>query len=164
MNTIREFLETKEAEGTMNIGDLAEFGVMNVGHRELMYDEDIINFFDEYEQDIENVVINYAGSVTGNTFYDLTNMELLDTLNEYTNLEFTTTDDMLDLLHEEASKQAMEDNATEWEDMDEYEIEDLVFDYMNDVEVLPTKQDKINFVCLAVEIVAQDMMEERWHE
>ena len=161
MNTIREFLETKEAEGTMHIGDLAEFGVMNVGHRELMYDEDIINFFDRYEDDIENVVINYAGSVTDDTFYDLTNMDLLETLNENTNVHFTATDEMLDLLHEKAYSQAMEDNAEEWEDMDEDDKEELVFDYMEDLEVLPTKQDKINFVCLAVELVAQDIIEDR---
>lgn len=161
MNTIREFLETKEAEGTMHIGDLAEFGVMNVAHKDLMYDEDILNFFDDYEDDIEAVVTNFIEEMTGYKFYDLTNMELLETLNEYTNLEFTTIDEMLDLLHEKAYSQAMEDNAKEWEDMDEEEIEELVFDYMDDVEVLPTKQDKINFVCLAVELVAQDIIEDR---
>ena len=45
--------------------------------------------------------------------------------------------------------------------MDEDDKEELVFDYMDDVEVLPTKQDKINFVCLAVELVAQDIIEDR---
>ena len=161
MNTIREFLETKEAEGTMHIGDLAEFGVMNVAHKDLMYDEDILNFFDDYEDDIEAVVTNFIEEMTGYKFYDLTNMELLETLNEYTNLEFTTIDEMLDLLHEKAYSQAMEDNAEEWEDMDEEEQEDIIMDYMDDVEVLPTKQDKINFVCLAVELVAQDIIEDR---
>lgn len=161
MNTIREFLETKEAEGTMHIGDLAEFGVMNVAHKDLMYDEDIINFFDDYEDDIEAVVTDYVEGITGDTFYDLTDMDLLEELNDYTNLEFTTIDEMLELLHEEAFKQAMEDNAEEWEDMDEDDKEDLVFDYMEDLEVLPTKQDKINFVCLAVELVAQDIIEDR---
>lgn len=161
MNTIREFLETKEAEGTMHIGDLAEFGVMNVAHKDLMYDEDIINFFDDYEDDIEAVVTDYVEGITGDTFYDLTDMDLLEELNDYTNLEFTTIDEMLELLHEEAFKQAMEDNAEEWEDMDEDDKEELVFDYMEDLEVLPTKQDKINFVCLAVELVAQDIIEDR---
>ena len=161
MNTIREFLETKEAEGTMHIGDLAEFGVMNVAHKDLMYDEDIINFFDQYEDDIEAVILDFVEGLTDDTFYDLTNMELLESLNEYTNLEFTTIDEMLELLHEEAFKQAEVDNAEEWDDMDEEEQEELVFDYMEDLEVLPTEQDKINFVCLAVELVAQNMMEER---
>ena len=160
MNTIREFLETKEAEGTMHIGDLAEFGVMNVGHRELMYNEDILNFFDDYEDDIEAVITDYVEGITGDTFYDLTDMDLLEELNDYTNLEFTTIDEMLELLHEEAFKQAEEDNAEEWDDMDEEEQEELIMDYMEDLEVLPTKQDKINFVCLSVELVAQDMVVE----
>lgn len=160
MNTIREFLETREAQGTLHIGDLAEYGVMNVGHNELMYNEDILNFFDQYEDDIEAVITDYVEGITGDTFYDLTDMDLLEELNDYTNLEFTTTDEMLELLHEEAFKQAEEDNAEEWDDMDEDDKEELVFDYMEDLEVLPTKQDKINFVCLAVEIVAQDMVVE----
>ena len=160
MNTIREFLETKEAEGTMHIGDLAEFGVMNVGHRELMYNEDILNFFDRYEDDIEAVITDYVEGITGDTFYDLTDMDLLEELNDYTNLEFTTIDEMLELLHEEAFKQAEEDNAEEWDDMDEEEQEELIMDYMDDVDVLPTEQDKLNFVCLSVELVAQDMVVE----
>ena len=160
MNTIREFLETKEAEGTMHIGDLAEFGVMNVAHKELMYNEDILNFFDDYEDDIEAVITDYVEGITGDTFYDLTNMELLEELNDYTNLEFTTIDEMLELLHEEAFKQAEEDNAEEWDDMDEEEQEELIMDYMDDVDVLPTEQDKLNFVCLSVELVAQDMVVE----
>ena len=159
MNTIREFLETKEAEGTMHIGDLAEFGVMNVGHRELMYNEDILNFFDRYEDDIEAVITDYVEGITGDTFYDLTDMDLLEELNDYTNLEFTTIDEMLELLHEEAFKQAEEDNAEEWDDMDEEEQEELIMDYMDDVDVLPTEQDKLNFVALSVEIVAQQMQE-----
>lgn len=159
MNTIREFLETREEQGTMHIGDLAEYGVMNVGHKELMYDEDILNFFKQYEDDIEAVILEYVEGVTGETFYDLTNMELLDELNRYFNVDFTSTDEMLELLHEEAFKQAEEDNAAEWDDLDEEEIEELVFEYMDDIEVLPTKQDKINFVCLAIELVAQKMVE-----
>ena len=159
MNTIREFLETKEAEGTMHIGDLAEFGVMNVAHKDLMYDEDIINFFDDYEDDIEAVITDYVEGITGDTFYDLTDMDLLEELNDYTNLEFTTIDEMLELLHEEAFKQAEEDNAEEWDDMDEEEQEELIMDYMDDVDVLPTEQDKLNFVALSVEIVAQQMQE-----
>lgn len=159
MNTIREFLETKEAEGTMHIGDLAEFGVMNVAHKDLMYDEDIINFFDDYEDDIEAVITDYVEGITGDTFYDLTDMDLLEELNDYTNLEFTTIDEMLELLHEEAFKQAEKDNAEEWDDMDEEEQEELIMDYMDDVDVLPTEQDKLNFVALSVEIVAQQMQE-----
>lgn len=161
MNTIKNFLETREDQGTMHIGDLAEYGVMNLGHRELMYNEDIINFFDNYYTDIENTIIDYVESVSGGEYYDLTNMELMSDLNSYTNVEFTTEDEMLDMLHEKAFKQAELDNAAEWDDMDEEEQEELIFDYMDDVEVLPTDQDKINFVCLAVELVAQNIIEDR---
>ena len=158
-NTIREFLQGQE-ESTVR--DVAAYGIESGVIGELIYTKDILNFFDDYEDDIEAVVTNFAESMTGNTFYDITDMDLLESLNKYTNTNtsFTTTDEMLELLHEEAFKQAEKDNAEEWEYMDEEEIEELVFDYMDDVEVLPTKQDKINFVCLSVELVAQDMVVE----
>ena len=156
-NTIKEFLQNEE-ESTVK--DVAEYGLESGAIGELIYTEDIVAFFDEYEDDIEAVILDFVEGLTGDKFYNLTNMELMETLNEYTNLEFTTIDEMLELLHEEAFKQAMEDNAEEWEDMDEEEQEDIIMDYMDDVEVLPTKQDKINFVCLAVELVAQDMVVE----
>ena len=158
-NTIKEFLQNEE-ESTVK--DVAEYGLESGAIGELIYTEDIVAFFDDYEDDIEAVITDYVEGITGDTFYDLTDMELLESLNEYTNTNtsFTTTDEMLDLLHEKAYSQAMEDNAEEWEDMDEDDKEELVFDYMEDLEVLPTKQDKINFVCLSVELVAQDMVVE----
>ena len=158
-NTIKEFLQNEE-ESTVR--DVAEYGLESGAIGELIYTEDIVAFFDDYEDDIEAVITDYVEGITGDTFYDLTDMELLESLNEYTNTNtsFTTTDEMLDLLHEKAYSQAMEDNAEEWEDMDEDDKEELVFDYMEDLEVLPTKQDKINFVCLSVELVAQDMVVE----
>ena len=154
--TIKEFLQNEE-ESTVK--DVAEYGLESGAIGELIYTKDIVAFFDRYEDDIENVITEYVEGLSGDTFYDLTNMELLESLNEYTNLEFTTGDEMIELLSEKAFKQAEVDNAEEWDDMDEYEIEELVFDYMETLEVLPTDQDKINFVCLAVEIVAQDMTE-----
>lgn len=157
-NTIKEFLQNEE-ESTVK--DVAEYGLESGAIGELIYTEDIVAFFDRYEDDIEAVILDHVEGLTGDKFYNLTNMELMETLNEYTNLEFTTIDEMLELLHEEAFKQAEVDNAEEWEDMDEEEQEDIIMDYMDDVEVLPTKQDKINFVCLAVELVAQDIIEDR---
>ena len=158
-NTIKEFLQNEE-ESTVR--DVAEYGLESGAIGELIYTEDIVAFFDRYEDDIEAVITDYVEGLTGDKFYNLTNMELMESLNEYTNTNtsFTTTDEMLDLLHEKAYSQAMEDNAEEWEDMDEDDKEELVFDYMEDLEVLPTKQDKINFVCLSVELVAQDMVVE----
>ena len=156
MNTIQEFLQTEEAS---TVKDVAEHGIESGAIGELIYTKDILNFFDQYEDDIEAVILDQVEGLTGDTFYDLTNTELLETLNDYTNLEFTTGDEMLGMLLKEAHNQAMEDLAAEWYDMDEEEQEELVFDYMDDVEVLPTKQDKLNFVALSVEIVAQQMQE-----
>ena len=157
-NTIKGFLQGQEQS---TVKDVAEYGLESGAIGELIYTKDVVNFFDRYEDDIENVITEYVEGLSGDTFYDLTNTELLESLNEYTNLEFTTGDEMIELLSEKAFEQAEVDNAEEWDDMDEYEIEELVFDYMETLEVLPTDQDKINFVCLAVEIVAQNIIEER---
>ena len=157
-NTIKEFLQGQE---TSTVKDVATYGVESGAIGELIYTKDVVNFFDQYEDDIEAVILDFVEGLSGDTFYDLTNTELLESLNEYTNLEFTTGDEMIELLSEKAFEQAEVDNAEEWDDMDEYEIEELVFDYMETLEVLPTDQDKINFVCLAVEIVAQNIIEER---
>ena len=156
MNTIKEFLQGQD-EST--VYEIANYGTNSGAIGELIYTQDVLNFFKRYEDDIEAVILDNVEGLTGDTFYDLTNTELLESLNEYTNLEFTTGDEMIELLSEKAFEQAEVDNAEEWDDMDEYEIEELVFDYMETLEVLPTDQDKINFVCLAVEIVAQDMTE-----
>lgn len=156
MNTIKQFLQGQE-EST--IEDVAAYGIESGVIGELIYTQDILNFFDQYEDDIEAVVIEYAEELTHDQFHDLANIELMELFNSELNISFTIEDDMLEMLHEKAFKQAEEDNAAGWDDMDEDEIEELVFDYMEDLEVLPTKQDKINFVCLAVELVAQDMVE-----
>ena len=156
MNRIQEFLQGYE-EST--IEDIAAHGIECGAIGELIYTQDILNFFNRYYSDIEAVITDHIEGLTGDTFYDLTNTELMEELNEYTNLEFTTGDEMLEILLEEAQNQAMEDLAAEWYDMDEEEQEELVFDYMDFVEVLPTEQDKLNFVALAVELVAGDMVE-----
>lgn len=158
MNTIREFLQGQE-ESTVR--DVAAYGIESGIIGELIYTQDILNFFDRYEDDIEAVITDYVEGITGDIFYDLTNMELMETLNEYSNAEFTNIDDMLYMLHEKAEQEAQADNEDDWDDMDEEEQEELIFDYMDDVEVLPTDQDKINFVCLAVELVAQNIIEDR---
>lgn len=156
MNTIKEFLQGQD-EST--VYEIANYGTNSGAIGELIYTQDILNFFKRYEDNIEAVILDNVEGLTGDTFYDLTNTELLELLNEYTNADFTTGDEMLELLSEEAFKQAEEDNAEEWDDMDEEEQEELIMDYMDDVDVLPTKQDKLNFVALAVEIVAQQMQE-----
>lgn len=156
MNRLQEFLQGQDESIVYQV---ANYGTNSGAIGELIYTQDILSFFKRYEDDIEAVILNYVEGVTGDTFYDLTDTELLEELNEYTNLEFTTNDEMLELLSEEAFKKAEEDNAEEWNDMDVLEIEDIVFDYMETLEVLPTEQDKLNFVALSVEIVAQQMQE-----
>lgn len=158
MNRIEEFLDRQE-EST--IEDVARYGVESGAIGELIYTTDVVDFFDRYYSDIETVVTDYLEGITGVQYYDLADVELMEELNEYTNLEFTNNDEMLELISKEAFKKAEEDNAEEWNDMDINEIEEVVFDYMETLEVLPTEQDKVQFVYLSVEIVAQRLAEER---
>ncbi|WFG33917.1 terminal repeat-encoded protein [Staphylococcus phage vB_SauM_JDYN] len=156
MNRLQEFLQE---QGTSTVKDVATHGVQSGAIGELIYTADVVDFFNRYYSEIEAVILEYAEELTHGQFYDLANSELMEELNEYTNLEFTTNDEMLELISEEAFKQAEEDNAEEWDNMDVHEIEEIVFDYMETLEVLPTEQDKVQFVYLAVEIVAQQMQE-----
>lgn len=156
MNTIREFLN---GQGTSTVRDIATHGVQSGAIGSLIYTSDVVKFFDRYEDDIEAVIIEYAEELTHGQFYDLANSELMELLNSELNTSFTTNDEMLELISEEAFKKAEEDNPEEWNDMDVHEIEEIVFDYMETLEVLPTEQDKVQFVNLAVELVAQEMQE-----
>ncbi|AVP40370.1 hypothetical protein HOS99_gp129 [Staphylococcus phage phiSA_BS1] len=156
MNKLQEFLQGQEQS---TIEDVAKYGIESGAIGSLIYTTDIVKFFDRYYNDIEAVILEYAEDLTHGQFYDLTNTELMELFNSELNTSFTTGDDMLDMLLEEARNLAMKDLAEEWDDMDEDEQEELVFDYMDFVEVLPTKQDKVQFVALAVELVAQDMTE-----
>ncbi|HJG96475.1 MAG TPA: hypothetical protein K8V90_05170 [Romboutsia timonensis] len=53
MNTIQEFLQTEEAS---TVKDVAEHGIESGAIGELIYTKDILNFFDQYEDDIEAVI------------------------------------------------------------------------------------------------------------
>lgn len=156
MNRLQEFLQGQEQS---TIEDIAKHGIESGAIGDLIYTKDIINFFDKYYSEIEAVILEYAEDLTHGQFYDLIDTELMELLNSELNTSFTTGDEMLDMLLEEARNLAMEDLGTEWDDMDEDEQEELVFDYMDFVEVLPTEQDKVQFVALAIELVAQDMTE-----
>lgn len=161
VNSIYSYLVTEEAQGVIHIEDIVAYGVEEVAPGGLIHNEDIVDFFDKNLEDIEAVIFEFVEDLANETFYDIVNIELMELLNDYTNLEFTTNDEMLELISEEAFKRAEVDYAEEWDDMDEYEVEELIFDYMEHLEVLPTEQDKLNFVWLAVELVAQDIIEER---
>lgn len=81
----------------------------------------------------------------------------MELLNSELNTSFTTGDEMLDLLQDEATQLAETD--VNWYGMDEEEQEELIMDCMNDVEVIPTTMDMVQFVDLAIELVAQKMVE-----
>ena len=83
----------------------------------------------------------------------------MELLNSEINTSFTEEGEMIDLMREEATQLA--ETHEDWYDMDEEEQEEVIFDCMEDIEVLPTTMDKVQFVNLAIELVAQDIIEER---
>ena len=159
VNSIYSYLVTEEAQGFMNIGDIAKHGVASAAPRGLTYNVDIVDFFNKNIEDIEAVIFYYVEDILQETFYDIINIELMELLNEYANTSFTEEDEMLDLMRDEATQLA--ETHEDWYDMNEEGQEELIWDCMEDVEVLPTTMDKVQFVWLAVELVAQDIMEER---
>ena len=155
-NTIKGFLQGQE-ESTVK--DVATHGVQSGAIGELIYTSDVVNFFNRYYSDIEAVITEYLEGITGAQYYDLLNYELMSDLENYANVFFEEEDTYLGITLDEAKKMAEEDNATEWDDMDEEEQEELSIDYMDDVELDIQDTDKVQFVNLAVEIVAQQMQE-----
>lgn len=159
VNSMYSYLVTEEAQGVIHIGDIAKYGVEEVAPRGLIHNEDIVDFFDKNLEDIEAVIIEYAEDLTLGTFYDIINVELMELLNNEINTSFTEEDEMTDLMRDEATQRA--ETHEDWYSMDEEEQEELIWDCMEDIEVLPTTMDKVQFVNLAVELVAQDIIEER---
>lgn len=159
VNSIYSYLVTEEAQGFIQISDIAKYGVEEVAPRGLIYSEDVADFFDKNFEDVETIIFEYVRDLTHDTFYDIINVELMELLNNEINTSFTEEDEMLDLMREEATQLA--ETHEDWYDMDEEGQEELIWDCMEDIEVLPTTIDKIEFVNLAVELVAQDIIEER---
>lgn len=155
MNTIREFLNGQEAS---TIEDVATHGVESGAIGRLIYTNDVVRFFDQYEQDIENVITDYLESVTGEQYYDLLNYELMSDLENYANVEFQHEDTYIELEYFEAERIANAD-VEGFEDMDEDEQGDVISECLEFVELEIQDTDKVQFVNLAVEIVAQQMQE-----
>ena len=155
MNTIREFLNGQEAS---TIEDVATHGVQSGAIGSLIYTNDVVNFFDRYEQDIENVITEYFEGVTGEQYYDLLNYELMNDLQDYLNVEFQHEDTYIELEYFEAERIANAD-VEGFEDMDEDEQGDVISECLEFVELDIQDVDKVQFVNLAVEIVAQQMQE-----
>ena len=154
-NTIKGFLQTEE-ESTVK--DVATYGVESGAIGELIYTKDVVNFFNRYEQDIEDVVTDYLEDVTGEQYYNLLNYELMNDLDNYLNVEFQHEDTYIELEYFEAERIANAD-VEGFEDMDEDEQGDVISECLEFVELDIQDVDKVQFVNLAVEIVAQQMQE-----
>lgn len=155
MNTIKGFLQTEEAS---TVRDVATYGVQSGAIGRLIYTSDVVNFFDRYEQDIEAVITNYLEGITGAQYYDLLNYELMSDLEDYANVELLGEYEYTELQFELAENIAS--NEIEgFDDLDEEEHVEAVFEAMELVELEIQDTDKVQFVNLAVEIVAQQMQE-----
>lgn len=156
-NTIKGFLQTEEAS---TVRDIATHGVQSGAIGRLIYTSDVVNFFDRYEQDITEVITNYLEDVTGAQYYDLLNYELMRDLENYSNVEFEDEDEYNNIQFDLAENIAS-DEIEGFEDMDEAEQAEAILEAMNDVELEIQDTDKVQFVNLAVEIVAQELAGER---
>ncbi|UJQ43429.1 hypothetical protein [Staphylococcus phage vB_Sau_P68] len=154
-NTIKGFLQTEEAS---TVKDVATYGVQSGAIGRLIYTSDVVNFFDRYEQDIEEVITDYLEGVTGGQYYDLLNYELMNDLEDYANVEFQHEDTYIELEYIEAERIANAD-VEGFEDMDEDEQAEAIYEAMEFIELEIQDTDKVQFVNLAVEIVAQQMQE-----
>lgn len=156
-NTIKGFLQTEEAS---TVKDVATHGVQSGAIGRLIYTSDVVNFFDRYEQDITEVITNYLEDVTGAQYYDLLNYELMRDLENYSNVEFEDEDEYNNIQFDLAENIAS-DEIEGFEDMDDMEQAEAIFEAMDDVELEIQDTDKVQFVNLAVEIVAQELAGER---
>ena len=154
-NTIKEFLQGQE---TSTVKDVATYGVESGAIGELIYTKDVVDFFNRYEQDIEEVITDYLEDVTGEQYYNLLNYELMSDLENYANVEFQHEDTYIELEYFEAERIANAD-VEGFEDMDEEEQVDAIYEAMEFIELDIQDTDKVEFVNLAVEIVAQQMQE-----
>ncbi|WID30791.1 hypothetical protein [Staphylococcus phage HMGUsa2] len=152
-NTIQAFLQGQEAS---TVKDVATHGVQSGAIGKLIYTSDVVNFFDRYEQDIEAVITEYIEEVTGQQYYDLLNYELMRDLENYANVEFEDEDEYNNIQFDLAENIAS-DEVEGFEDMDEADRAEAIYEAMDDVELELQETDKVQYVNLAVEIVAQRM-------
>ncbi|VEV89157.1 hypothetical protein [Staphylococcus phage Stab22] len=152
-NTIKEFLQTEEAS---TVRDVATHGVESGAIGRLIYTSDVVNFFERYEQDIEAVITNYLEGITGAQYYDLLDYELMRDLEEYSNVELFGEEEYTELQFDLAENIASSE-IEGFEDMDEEDQSEAIYEAFNDVELEIQDTDKVQFVNLAVEIVAQEL-------
>lgn len=152
MNTIKGFLQTEEAS---TVKDVATYGVESGAIGRLIYTSDVVDFFNRYEQDIEEVITDYLQSVTGVDYFGLLNYELMSDLEDYANVNFQHEDTYREIEFELAENIASQYAGFDEEDEDIQQ--DLIFEAMDDVELEIQDTDKVQFVNLAVEMVAQEL-------
>lgn len=159
-NTIKTYLLNQAENGILSIEDLATFGVPNVAPQGLISNHDTLEFFSTHEREIKDTVRDYLENLGHESANPFTDIQAYDLLRNNV-VQFSDMDTVLDLMRESALKD-LELDYTEQElaDMGEDEYDDLLTDYMNDIDPLPTDQDKIYFVWLAVEIVASEIIGE----
>ena len=155
MNTIKQFLQGQE---TSTVKDVATYGVQSGAIGRLIYTSDVVDFFDRYEQDIEAVITDYLEGITGVQYYDLLNYELMRDLENYSNVEFEDEDEYNNIQFDLAENIASSE-IEDFEDMDEADQADAIYEAMEFIELEIQDTDKVQFVNLAVEIVAQQMQE-----
>ncbi|MGI4594313.1 hypothetical protein ACR2YO_26445, partial [Klebsiella pneumoniae] len=98
----------------------------------------------------------YIEEVTGQQYYDLLNYELMRDLENYANVEFEDEDEYNNIQFDLAENIAS-DEVEGFEDMDEADRAEAIYEAMDDVELELQETDKVQYVNLAVEIVAQRM-------
>lgn len=153
-NTIKDFLQGYEAS---TVKDVATHGVQSGAIGRLIYTSDVVEFFNRYYSDIEAVITNYLEGITGMQYFDLLDYELMSDLQNYANVQFQSEDSYIELQFELAEKIASEDAS--FDDMDEDEQQESIIESMDYVDMDIQDTDKVEFVNLAVEIVAQQMQE-----
>ncbi|ARM69078.1 hypothetical protein vBSauCG_161 [Staphylococcus phage vB_Sau_CG] len=152
-NTIKGFLQTEEAS---TVRDVATHGVQSGAIGRLIYTSDVVNFFDRYEQDIEAVITDYLEGVTGAQYYDLLNYELMNDLENYANVEFQHEDTYHEIEFDLAENIASSE-IEGFDDLEEEEQVEAIYEAMEFIELEIQDTDKVQFVNLAVEIVAQEL-------
>ncbi|BCK59707.1 hypothetical protein [Staphylococcus phage vB_SauH_DELF3] len=156
-NTSKEFLQPRSPS---TISDDAFSGGESGKSGELNCNKDIVPFFNNYEQDFENTVVNFPGEAKEITLYDINNMETFEILNNHYNGELATDVANIQAIPEIATEMAEDVSVDEWPDMDEDERDEHIYDSMDSVEYDCATQDKIAIVKLAVPVVAQYIMVE----
>ena len=151
-NTIKEFLQRQE-ESTVK--DVATHGVESGAIGELIYTSDVVDFFNRYYSDIETVVTEYLEGITGDQYFNLLNYELMSDLENYANVEFQSEDTYIELQFELAEKIASQDE--DFEDMNEDEQQESIIESIDYIDMDIQDNDKVQFVNLAVEIIAHEL-------